>query len=92
VEITRYVGLFHTRRLENLRNGRLESLRYEAWRSKLDAPLRSPSFSGLDLSGASIKDGRQTQPILTDRIDIDPSVTLSAKKLTPSVLSCAPST
>jgi hypothetical protein len=32
------------------------------------------------------------QPSLTERIDIEPNVTLSAKNPTPSVLSCAPST
>jgi hypothetical protein len=32
------------------------------------------------------------QPSLTDRIDIEPSVTLSAKKPTLSASSCAPST
>jgi len=32
------------------------------------------------------------QPNLTDRIDMDPSVTLSAKKLTLSPLPCAPRT
>jgi hypothetical protein len=32
------------------------------------------------------------QPILTERMDIDPSVTLSVKNATPSVLCCTPST
>jgi hypothetical protein len=39
LEVARGVGLCHTRRSENLRNGRLESLRYEPRRIELDAPL-----------------------------------------------------
>lgn len=55
------------------------------WEKPATAPNREYG-SNADAATSSI------QPILADRIDIEPNVTLSAKKFTLSPLSCAPST
>jgi len=59
------------------------------------AALTRPSFGRFTRCQEPAINGRESirhQPILTERMDIDPSVTLSAKKPTPSDLSCAAST
>lgn len=62
-----------------------------AFTSVLTPPTENPHALVLPLPRQT-QSALLNQPSLTDRIDIDPSVTLSAKNVTLSALSCAPST